>query len=481
MKKIIVFIILILLVWAFGSLSAADLLAEALAQAGLADKLSGRILLQVEENGEAWYVGPEDKMRYFLGRPADAFALMREQGIGITDANLNRIPVGLMEACATETRQCPVPASPDTDNDSLPDDLEVALGTDTMKADTDGDGFDDKHELANGFNYLGSGVMPVNLDFTGRQKGKIFLAVERNGEAWYVNPADGKRYFLGRPADAFALMRSLGLGITNGDLDKILAGTPGFLLSEGERDIHESVNRERTDNGLPALRWNDELAAVAREHSMNLARENEAFTAFGVACDYPLIHHEGLEFGIYNSERLGNRGVHYFSQTAENIALLSGATYKVVYWEGDPVGVELAACQKKREDWDAAFKSAVDAGRDNEEKLAIVRAELLRRAAAFESETAIKASEVNWRAEDIIVSEMTKGWMESPGHRANILNGDYDEAGVGLAYVNGFFIATQVFIKRADCGFKNGPCCEKPGYYPYCYVPLECRDSICGE
>ncbi|MFH0891714.1 MAG: CAP domain-containing protein [Candidatus Falkowbacteria bacterium] len=467
MKKIIVFINVFLLVWPFGSLSAA----------GLADKLSGRILLQVEENGEAWYVAPFDKMRYFLGRPADAFALMREQGIGITDADLDKIPAGLIE----ETKFPVGNLVSDADGDGLPDDLETAIGTDKTRADTDGDGFDDKHELANGFNYLGSGVMPVNLDFTGRQPGKIFLAVERNGEAWYVNPADGKRYFLGRPADAFAIMRSLGLGITNGDLDKILAGTPGFLLSIGERDIHEAVNRERTGGGLPALRWNEELAAVAREHSLNLARENETFTAFGVACDFPLIHHEGLDFGIYNSERLSNRDVHYFSQTAENIALLSGATYKVVYWEGDPVGAKLAACQKKREDWDAAFKSVVDAGRDNEEKMAIVRAELLRRAAAFESETAIRASEVNWRAEDIIVSEMTKGWMESPGHRANIMNAAYDEAGVGLAYVNDFFIATQVFIKRADCGFKNGPCCEKAGYYPYCYLPLECRDSICGE
>ena len=36
----------------------------------------GRILLQVEENGEAWYVYPENRLRYYLGRPDDASALM---------------------------------------------------------------------------------------------------------------------------------------------------------------------------------------------------------------------------------------------------------------------------------------------------------------------------------------------------------------------------------------------------------------------
>jgi hypothetical protein len=45
--------------------------------------------------------------------------------------------------------------------------------------------------------------------------------VEAHGEAWYVNPADGKRYFLGRAADAYNIMRFLGLGITNKDFGNL--------------------------------------------------------------------------------------------------------------------------------------------------------------------------------------------------------------------------------------------------------------------
>lgn len=43
----------------------------------LANRLAGQILLQVEQHGEAWYIDPETTQRYFLGRAADAYALMR--------------------------------------------------------------------------------------------------------------------------------------------------------------------------------------------------------------------------------------------------------------------------------------------------------------------------------------------------------------------------------------------------------------------
>ena len=39
--------------------------------------VNGRILIQVELNGEAWYVSPVNLKRYYMGRPADAFQLMR--------------------------------------------------------------------------------------------------------------------------------------------------------------------------------------------------------------------------------------------------------------------------------------------------------------------------------------------------------------------------------------------------------------------
>ncbi|MBD3251764.1 DUF1566 domain-containing protein, partial [Candidatus Uhrbacteria bacterium] len=124
--------------------------------ANLSQTLSGRILLQVEENGEAWYVYPDDQNRYFLGRPADAFNIMRSLGLGIAHNEL----VGYQ----------------------------------------------------NGY-------------FPSRLAGQILLDVEQNGEAYYINPIDMNDYYLGRPADAFNVMRELGLGISNADL--------GTLQTEG--------------------------------------------------------------------------------------------------------------------------------------------------------------------------------------------------------------------------------------------------------
>lgn len=53
--------------------------------ATLASQLSGRILLQVESRGEAWYVNPKDLKKYYLGKPEDAYTLMKQLSVGISE------------------------------------------------------------------------------------------------------------------------------------------------------------------------------------------------------------------------------------------------------------------------------------------------------------------------------------------------------------------------------------------------------------
>jgi len=137
---------------------------EKIIDQSLYSSLKGKIVLNVESNGEAYYIHPQKQEMHFLSRPIVAFNVMREQGVGITNNDLEKIPVA--------DNYCPsyLPDCDKTDNH--------------------------------------------NAKFTNEQKGKIFIQVEETGEAWYVNPADAKRYYLGRPIDAFNAMRNLGLGIS---------------------------------------------------------------------------------------------------------------------------------------------------------------------------------------------------------------------------------------------------------------------------
>lgn len=128
--------------------------------ATMAERQSGMILLQVEKSGEAWYVYPGTRTRFFLSKPFDAFTVMRTKGLGITNANLNKIPRA-------------------------------------------------------GSNDVGDSALQRKLS------GYILLQVESKGEAWYVYPKDLKRYSLGKPGDAFTVMRQLGLGITTSNLEQI--------------------------------------------------------------------------------------------------------------------------------------------------------------------------------------------------------------------------------------------------------------------
>ncbi len=119
----------------------------------LLSRLKGRILLQVEGKGQAWYVSPVDGKRYYLGRPADAFNVMRQLGLGISNVDFNSL-----------------------DN---------------------------------------------NPSAWKRLAGRILLKTEDKGKAYYFDPVNLQLYYLGRPADAFDVMRSRGLGIKDSDLNQI--------------------------------------------------------------------------------------------------------------------------------------------------------------------------------------------------------------------------------------------------------------------
>lgn len=87
LKQITIITIIAAITFILGGLFTASVSAVS----SLAQRLAGRILLQVENKGEAWYVDPLNLKRYYLGRAQDCFDIMREKGLGINNKDLEQV------------------------------------------------------------------------------------------------------------------------------------------------------------------------------------------------------------------------------------------------------------------------------------------------------------------------------------------------------------------------------------------------------
>lgn len=138
------------------------------ANISLVERMKGRILLQVEDHGEAHYVHPETGERYYMKDGPTAYEMMRAFGLGIADADLSQIP----EA---------------DDEDSM----------------------------------LDSSSVCASNALAARLRGRILLQVEKHGEAFYIHPDKCRRIYMRDGASAYRIMRKLSLGITNSDLSRV--------------------------------------------------------------------------------------------------------------------------------------------------------------------------------------------------------------------------------------------------------------------
>ncbi len=124
-------------------------------------------------------------------------------------------------------------------------------------------------------------------------------------------------------------------------------------VSEIEQKVHIGINVERTRNGNASLRWDQQLAAVARAHSEDMVNRG-------------YFDHDTPE-GLGPSDRIDRAGYSCWKNThygvAENLAIETAL--------GDP---------------------------------------------------------------DRTAAEAVRGWMNSPGHRTNLLGRQYDRTGVGASF-----------------------------------------------
>jgi len=189
------------------------------------ERVQGHILIDVESHGQAWYVDPDTDLRHYLGRPDDAFDVMKGLGLGILDSDLGLIPVE---------------------------------GDDTSE-------YSDE-------------VLSERL------AGKILIQVQSKGEAWYVHPDSHTRIYLGSPEQAFEVMRSYGLGISSNDLRRIL---PAVLGSDAQEDVFAGYRFYRLnewDNNENAYTF--ENAGISYESMYYVERRVRAVHLYSPSIEY---------------------------------------------------------------------------------------------------------------------------------------------------------------------------------------------------
>jgi uncharacterized protein YkwD len=159
---------------------------------------------------------------------------------------------------------------------------------------------------------------------------------------------------------------------------------PSINIAALEKRVHELINQQRNYQGLSSLSFDSSLAVIAKGHSQDMARNN-------------YFAHENLQ-GLSPTDR-GNQqgypcrkdyGSYYTYGLAENI-YQNNLYDSVTYYNGIP--------------------------------------------------------SYDWNTEQEIAQSTVDGWMNSAGHRKNILTSSFDREGIGVA------IATndKVYITQDFC------------------------------
>lgn len=163
----------------------------------------------------------------------------------------------------------------------------------------------------------------------------------------------------------------------------VTSSKPEINILELEKQIHDLINEERDKRGLPALAWNDTLNIIARKYSQDMA--NRIY--------FSHTDPEGHDFSYRYQQEGFNCEVcvgNYIYMGAENI-LQNNLYSSVTYYDGVP--------------------------------------------------------SYDWNTQEEIAESTVQGWMNSQGHRQNILTTYWKSEGIGVAISND----DKVYITENFC------------------------------
>ncbi len=143
----------------------------------LSERLKGHFLLSVQDRGKIWYVSPENGTRIYIPDATNAWMLIKDRMIGISNADLAKLPLPGQKA-----------------------------------------------------------QDPALLN---RLKGQFLLAVENHGEVWFVNPHTNARHYLGTGEKTYEQVKGVALGITLENLGQVPTQGRVFSLDQIESNVSQ--------------------------------------------------------------------------------------------------------------------------------------------------------------------------------------------------------------------------------------------------
>jgi uncharacterized protein YkwD len=158
------------------------------------------------------------------------------------------------------------------------------------------------------------------------------------------------------------------------------ATPPSIDPAELERQIHHQINRERQKRGLAPLGGDEKLVAIARNHSLDMAKHH-FFNHVNPRREYP-------------SDRARRQGWDKQKQIA-------------------PATVATGIAEN------------------------IFLARLYEKIYTLKENGITVGKEYEWSDADRLVQTIVQGWLDSPHHRKVMLSSQYDRQGIGVA-VSGY-------------------------------------------
>ncbi len=229
------------------------------------------------------------------------------------------------------------------------------------------------------------------------------------------------------------------------DTDRNLPRTPSqfALLPRPAYDfnilalnVHNLINQKRREAGLSELIWDEFIAKIAIEHGLDQARDNTETTNPDLLCQYPLIRHEGFSFGFTLGDRLRARNA-IFRSAAENLAIMP-LTKNLIFQH--PRNNPPPLCP---------VVDTVKPINDSQEAKTSAHQETLRlNLKAIQGLQPTNWVNREWKTADELAKSAVEGWMNSEGHRKNILTPALNFGGVGIVEVNNHIILVHKFVRR---------------------------------